>query len=471
MANEPISSLNAASDPIDPADLLTIVRSVADGFDRKATLAQIRNVGTTAGKVPVYAGSNKAVDITEINGLVSHPSDTSVDTTAHICAVVGSIASRAASGTSLPAGVSFSRNSVASNNYASIDGSNECNASGVGSYIAGSFQCNATNERTSIIGSNTTDVTGFRSSAVSADDCTVSGANSSVHSCLEVTCSGGRSVAQASTASANAGDLSLIHASASCETTTDLSYQVIIGSQSCTTSAARAAVLFSQGVLNSTGNTLAMGVVATSTPATANKKFSFDLANGNFRAAGTVLASQTFADVAELLPNITGEAIPMGTVVVADGNGVRPSTSEDDPLDIAGVITQTAALLMGDSSFCWTGRYLMDEFGGKLLETVKNPAYGNDPETPGAEYITQPRENPQYDPEMENVPRSERPDDWSPVGLLGRVLVRVHSTIVCGQFVQPGGMVGTRRTCLRILDTHIAYDQTPGYGVAICLLK
>jgi hypothetical protein len=86
-----------------------------------------------------------------------------------------------------------------------------------------------------------------------------------------------------------------------------------------------------------------------------------------------------------------------------------------------------------------------------------------------------PIENPDYKPELENVPRSERPDEWTCVGLLGQVHVRVASDVQVGDFVAAGdGGIGVKSdtaTNMRCMEIRKPFDAAKGYAVAFCLLK
>ena len=73
-------------------------------------------------------------------------------------------------------------------------------------------------------------------------------------------------------------------------------------------------------------------------------------------------------------------------------------------------------------------------------------------------------------------PRRSRPAEWSMVGLLGQLPVRIDATVRTDDFVCPGqdglgtnaGRVETRLECLEITTP---YDSSKGYGVALCLLR
>lgn len=87
--------------------------------------------------------------------------------------------------------------------------------------------------------------------------------------------------------------------------------------------------------------------------------------------------------------------------------------------------------------------------------------------------------NPKWDPARakDHKPRRNRPDEWTVVGLLGQVRVRVDATVKAGDFVVPGDVpgVGTQSAgpagrCIECMAVEVPYDEKKGYGVAFCLV-
>jgi hypothetical protein len=89
--------------------------------------------------------------------------------------------------------------------------------------------------------------------------------------------------------------------------------------------------------------------------------------------------------------------------------------------------------------------------------------------------VSVPIENPDYDETQENVPRSKRPNEWTCVGLLGQVHVRVASDVQVGEFVAAGdggvGIKSATATNMRCMEIRKPFDAAKGYAVAFCLLK
>ena len=80
-------------------------------------------------------------------------------------------------------------------------------------------------------------------------------------------------------------------------------------------------------------------------------------------------------------------------------------------------------------------------------------------------------ENPDYDPSVENVPRSQRPDAWSCVGLLGQVHTRVNADVMPGNYVNAMGEAEAFATRLECMEIKQPFDAAKGYAVAVCLLR
>jgi len=86
----------------------------------------------------------------------------------------------------------------------------------------------------------------------------------------------------------------------------------------------------------------------------------------------------------------------------------------------------------------WQGKFLTDEWGRKIYEESTISATSNTLDKEGtSEYIvTQPRVNPDWDPQKEYISRSERPE-WAAVGLLGQILIRDDGTCEVNGYCMP----------------------------------
>jgi len=126
----------------------------------------------------------------------------------------------------------------------------------------------------------------------------------------------------------------------------------------------------------------------------------------------------------------------------------------------------------GDSTFCWAKRYLTGEFGEVLTEKVPMPGWEGEGPAP---LIDMRIENPDWDPSREYVARSDRPDEWTKVALIGQVYVRLDASVAAGDKVRPAtGGVGTKstdKTGLRCMSITTPYDAGKGYAIGRCILN
>ena len=275
------------------------------------------------------------------------------------------------------------------------------------------------------------------------------------------------------------------------------SQPVVNGPQSVTvggiqnTTTHTAAVVLGGRRTRSDGNyTITAGDNSSGSASTANRRWQVNAANGNVAAAGSFSGSTTFTDYAEYFENETHGEIPLGTIVALNRDKVRPAQAGDE---ILGVVSATAIVAAGDSPFSWQGRYVYDEWGraqtqeidavswrrikdrrGNVEREGYSGALSDAPEPPDdAEYYTETVyvENPDYDPEREQTPRSERPAEWTCVGMLGQVRTRVSQDVQPNDYVTETGDKANSPTRLRCMRTITPYDPDRGFAVAMCLLR
>lgn len=112
--------------------------------------------------------------------------------------------------------------------------------------------------------------------------------------------------------------------------------------------------------------------------------YSADGADLEFQVTGdgTVSADgaaySTPADYAEYFETATGAAIEPATVVVLEGDKVRPATHDDDPTDILGVIRPkdtNVSLVTNAAEHRWSQKYLTDALGRPIMEEVEKVAW------------------------------------------------------------------------------------------------
>lgn len=114
----------------------------------------------------------------------------------------------------------------------------------------------------------------------------------------------------------------------------------------------------------------------------------------------------------------------VGYMVQLNGEKIELAESLDNCI---GIITGTGSFVADAACLDWHGRYLKDKWGRNIYELTGVLA-----------------ENPDYDPTKEYIPREYR-KEWSPVGLVGKILVRQDGTL------KPNGFVG----CVNGIATNV----------------
>lgn len=318
-------------------------------------------------------------------------------------------------------------------------------------------------------------------SEVSGDNAMVAASNTSVASGLESFVAGTKN----STASA---EKAVILGGSGATASGVLSAAISANNSQAT---ADGAVVFGRRTINNVTRSIAFGDNASGSASTANRKFHM-FANGDMSIAGTLTQNAIFTDYAEYFENAELGKIELGVLVSLEGRKVKPTQQGDT---ILGVVSGTASIAAGDSPFHWSKRYLTGEFGELLYQKILDPDWqpmvkdvswkpsgeqllSDCPLVPNPnpqQLISVPIENPDYQPELTNVPRSQRPDQWTCVGLLGQVHVRVANDVSLGDYVAAGnGGVGVKSntpTNMRCMEIRKPFDATKGYAVAFCLLK
>lgn len=172
-------------------------------------------------------------------------------------------------------------------------------------------------------------------------------------------------------------------------------------------------------------------------PSTSNIKFDLSTYSGNLTLAGRL--TQDSADIAELYESQNGQSIPLGTIVTLDGSKIRKAQPNEK---ILGVISGTAALVANDKSFHHKDRFLKDEYGVTVTEH-KQLSYVDDEGIKQYEWRDVPVENPNYDANIDYIPRSERPE-WNPVGLVGQIYTNVEKDVIAGDLINGRAGIGYR---------------------------
>lgn len=270
--------------------------------------------------------------------------------------------------------------------------------------------------------------------------------------------SGYKSVVLASSSSEASGERSAVMASGG-QSKALAAYSVVIGSRSSTSSAARGVTLASFNVINPQANAVAGGWNPDGPQSSANRNWQLNSGNGNITAKGSVTGGSHYSDFAEYFESKDGKAIPTGTIVTLEKDKVVVAQEGDYML---GVVSETAAVILGESSFHWRGRYLLNEFGGYIYE-YKEDEEGN--------RVKVPKESPSYVDTGDYRPRSDR-EEWNVVGMLGQIYTRIDDTVSVGDTIVPRSGIGTRGdSSWRVMRISTPYRSDKGYGVAFVAIK
>jgi hypothetical protein len=173
--------------------------------------------------------------------------------------------------------------------------------------------------------------------AIASDASTTSGPSSSTLSARDATASSSRSTAIAVDVATVSGTNS-----------------AVIGGNDNSVTASQALVLGGRATINNVLRSVALGD-GSGSASTANRTIHLFNATGDVSIAGTLTQNAVFTDFAEIMPNGTGAEIPAGTILTMRDGAVYPAQDGDE---ICGVVSYTAAILAGDTPFCWQGRYL-----------------------------------------------------------------------------------------------------------------
>ena len=207
------------------------------------------------------------------------------------------------------------------------------------------------------------------------------------------------------------------------------------------------------------------------------------------------------ADYAELFENAELGTLPVGSLVAFDkrsGGKVRLANGSDSML--AGVVSAAPAIVGNSASLGWKGRFEVDAFGARrtknypMVKWAKGPKGSETAEYDGPIADAPPRDEwpegattysqewfipvPSFDAAATYVPRRSRPDEWTVIGLLGQLCVRVDESVEPGDFVKSskGGIgkqaeTATAGASVYCMELHSEYDAERGYAVAMCLVR
>lgn len=125
-----------------------------------------------------------------------------------------------------------------------------------------------------------------------------------------------------------------------------------------------------------------------------------------------------------------------GYFVKLEGEKIVKCGEFDKPL---GIVSAMPAIIGDSGEMHWKGKFATDDFGRIQYHDVVIPAeYDDEYNLIVEEHIErQPILNPEWDSSEEYVPRKERPE-WSPIGVLGKLVVFDDGTLKSGDICRPG---------------------------------
>ena len=187
----------------------------------------------------------------------------------------------------------------------------------------------------------------------------------------------------------------------------------------------------------------------------ANNRYAHIVGNGNFEVtsnahtldwsgnavfAGSVSGSGAdYAEHFEWLDGNPDKEDRIGTIVTLEGDKIRNANVGDD---ILGIISGTAMVIGDNAEWEWQGKFLTDNYGRIIYETVENfieikIPHTNEIQKKSLGMRPVRKLNPEWDETLEYQRRSERPE-WDVVGLFGKLYVNDDGTCVVGGYATNG---------------------------------
>lgn len=359
------------------------------------------------------------------------------------------------------------------NYFSQVNSSMTSEASGLSSQINSSGGSKATNNFTQINSSGNSIAEGVRSQINASAGSTASGFESQINASVgygasePLKVSGQNSQINATAVAKLDARLSQINNSSRCEIPLNFEGGPDIR---------HAQVNSSSRVINKDFASSVWGYAASGNPLTSNVKIQLLSQTGDINHAGQLNSGHNFTDYAELFPNKTGVTQGYGLLQTIDGHGVRPANEGDQ---VIGVTSATAGVVLGETPFSWVDRWLKDEWGALIYHDVVDidwrPNEKKGEKEEDRPMITVPKENSEWDPNQIQTKRQERPDEWTVVGLVGQVYVRLDRNVQPMDYVKPlingVGQKSTEPTNVRVMKITQKFDEEKGYKIGFCLLK
>ena len=257
-----------------------------------------------------------------------------------------------------------------------------------------------------------------------------------------------------------------------CTISTSAANVMVGSSRACDVTLPQSAIFSSLGVR--TGRSLSVCGGSGAGTSTANRTWQLVSDSGRVESSLGVFGG-AITGVTELFENGATGVVPYGRLLKINNgdsglaDGTVSYADENTQGELVSRPSSGASLLLGESHFCWQGRYLKDNYGQYQTEEVSNPELSN-PDLTQEEIdelpatITQYVTNPNYDPDAEYMCRCDRPEEWTCCEMMGRVAVDVESTVNVGdyliagvngvgrKFTPSGGVNNTNIRCIKLID-------------------
>lgn len=213
---------------------------------------------------------------------------------------------------------------------------------------------------------------------------------------------------------------------------------------------------------NDSGTTGDAFIIGNGTGTTRANAFRVSYAGGVYGLSAFSASGADYAEYFEWVDGNPNGEDRRGLFVTLAGEKIRLATAEDTY--ILGAVSANYCFVGDVQSELWQGMYLTDVFGEKIVETVAVPETTDETTgrtIPAHEYETF-QLNPDYDPAQDYISRENRPE-WSPVGLVGKIVMVDDGTCEVNGFCTAGEggkatKAQTETTCrvmARIDETHV----------------
>lgn len=201
--------------------------------------------------------------------------------------------------------------------------------------------------------------------------------------------------------------------------------------------------------------------------------------NGEFTGSTFTIAG-LIPGFAEYYENLNAEVLPEGRILTLDKGRVRLAQPGDESRFVSRA-KGASSFVAGDSPFEWLGKYERDDFGSYIYEELTSEQYAKMKNVSVEELKTMPpnikvrKISKEYNPELKNVPRSQRPKEWTLCEMHGKVILSHDGTLsAAGQYVAVGsngvGILSSEKTnivVLSVTNNRLAVvDLVPYFHVA-----